>query len=82
MDKKSLTERDTCTKFITPAIQQAGGGIHKQVLEEFGFTAGRMLQDVATGMTATGIKSSRLKEIPVPLPPSQNNTASSPKSTS
>lgn len=27
MDKKSLTERDICTKFITPAIEKAG--IHK-----------------------------------------------------
>ena len=27
------------------------------------------LSDAATGMTATGIKSSRLKEIPVPIPP-------------
>ncbi|MCO7625216.1 restriction endonuclease subunit S [Pseudomonas fluorescens] len=29
----------------------------------------RQLLEVATGMTATGVKSSRLKEIPVPLPP-------------
>jgi type I restriction enzyme R subunit len=43
MDKKSLTERDICTKFITPAIQQAGWDIQKQVLEEFGFTAGRIM---------------------------------------
>ncbi|MDX9786674.1 MAG: hypothetical protein RBT11_07855 [Desulfobacterales bacterium] len=24
MDKKKLSERDICTKFITPAIEQAG----------------------------------------------------------
>ena len=24
MDKKSLSERDICTKFITPALRQAG----------------------------------------------------------
>ena len=29
----------------------------------------KQLLEVATGMTATGVKSSRLKEIPVPLPP-------------
>ncbi|MBZ9783340.1 restriction endonuclease subunit S [Pseudomonas sp. REP124] len=29
----------------------------------------RQLLEVATGMTATGVKSSRLKEMPVPLPP-------------
>ena len=27
------------------------------------------LSDKATGMTATGIKSAKLKEIPIPLPP-------------
>lgn len=43
MDKKSLSERDICTKFINPAIQQAGWDIQKQVLEEFGFTAGRVM---------------------------------------
>lgn len=43
MDKKSLTERDICTKFITPAIQQAGWDIHKQVREEVGFTKGRII---------------------------------------
>ena len=43
MDKKSLTERDICTKFITPAILKAGWDIQKQVLEEFGFTAGRIM---------------------------------------
>lgn len=43
MDKKSLTERDICTKFITPAIQQAGWDIHKQVREEVSFTKGRII---------------------------------------
>lgn len=43
MDKKSLSERDICTKFIAPAIEQAGWNIQKQVLEEFGFTAGRVM---------------------------------------
>ncbi|OXR28882.1 restriction endonuclease [Pseudomonas jessenii] len=43
MDKKSLTERDICTKFITPAIQQAGWDIQKQVREEVSFTKGRII---------------------------------------
>lgn len=43
MDKKSLSERDICTKFICPAIEQAGWDVQKQVLEEFGFTAGRVM---------------------------------------
>ncbi|MGH8758904.1 MAG: hypothetical protein ACREVW_05240 [Burkholderiales bacterium] len=38
MDKKSLSERVICTKFIAPAVQQAGWDIHKQVREEVSFT--------------------------------------------
>lgn len=43
MDKKSLSERDICTKFITPAIQRAGWDIQKQVREEVSFTNGRII---------------------------------------
>jgi type I restriction enzyme, R subunit len=43
MDKKTLTERDICTKFITPAIAKAGWDIQKQVREEFSFTKGRII---------------------------------------
>lgn len=43
MDKKTLSERDICTKFITPAIQQAGWDIQKQVREEVSFTKGRII---------------------------------------
>ena len=43
MDKKSLSERDICTKFITPAIEQAGWDIQKQVREEVSFTKGRII---------------------------------------
>jgi type I restriction enzyme R subunit len=43
MDKKSMSERDICTKFITPALVQAGWDIHKQVREEFSFTKGRIM---------------------------------------
>jgi type I restriction enzyme R subunit len=38
-----LSERDICTKFITPAIQQAGWDIHTQVREEVSFTKGRII---------------------------------------
>lgn len=43
MDKKSLSERDICTKFIAPAIQQAGWDIQTQVREEVSFTKGRVI---------------------------------------
>lgn len=41
MDKKQLSERDICTKFITPALVQAGWDLQRQVREEVSFTAGR-----------------------------------------
>ena len=43
MDKKSLTERDICTKFISPAIANAGWDIQTQVREEVTFTKGRVI---------------------------------------
>ena len=41
--KKSLSERDICTKFITPAIKQAGWDVVSQIREEVGFTKGRII---------------------------------------
>lgn len=43
MDKKRLSERDICTKFITPALGRAGWDILKQVREEVFFTDGRII---------------------------------------
>lgn len=43
MYKKSLSERDICTKFITPALQKAGWDIQKQIREEVFFTDGRII---------------------------------------
>ncbi|WP_379864928.1 EcoAI/FtnUII family type I restriction enzme subunit R [Marinobacter sp. M5B] len=43
MDKKKLTERDICSKFINPALEQAGWNMHSQVREEVSFTAGRII---------------------------------------
>ena len=42
MNKKELSERDICTKFITPSIQNAGWNIDQQVREEVSFTNGRI----------------------------------------
>lgn len=41
--KKSLTERDICTKFITPALVAAGWDLQSQLREEVTFTAGRVI---------------------------------------
>lgn len=43
MDKKSLSERDICTKYITPAIQGAGWDVMTQIREEVSFTKGRII---------------------------------------
>ncbi|WP_375172561.1 EcoAI/FtnUII family type I restriction enzme subunit R [Marinobacter sp.] len=43
MDKKKLTERDICTKYINPALQNAGWNIQTQVLEEHPITDGRII---------------------------------------
>lgn len=42
MNKKALSERDICTKFITPNLVSAGWDINTQIREEVGFTDGRM----------------------------------------
>jgi type I restriction enzyme R subunit len=43
MDKKQLSERDICTKFITPALRRAGWG-----------NKGSKAQAVAAGRSAFG----------------------------
>lgn len=59
----ALAQRVICFQLHELAI----GPFLKLVIMSSAFQ--QQLLDVATGMTATGIKSSRLKEIPVPLPP-------------
>lgn len=43
MNKSTLSERDICTKFITPAIKDAEWDIHTQVREEVSLTKGRII---------------------------------------
>ncbi|MBN2766852.1 MAG: DEAD/DEAH box helicase family protein [Paludibacteraceae bacterium] len=52
MDKKSLSERDICTKYITPAIENAGWNKHTQLFEEVSFTDGKIY--VRGKLTARG----------------------------
>ncbi|MDD9979788.1 MAG: DEAD/DEAH box helicase family protein [Gammaproteobacteria bacterium] len=42
MDKQSLSERDICTKFITPALRKAGWDEMTQIREEVSFTKGHI----------------------------------------
>ncbi|MCC9642294.1 hypothetical protein LOC71_08410 [Rhodopirellula sp. JC740] len=41
-EKSSLSERDICTKFITPALEQSGWDVLSQIREEVTFTDGRL----------------------------------------
>lgn len=43
MNKKELSERDICSKFINPAIESAGWNMKRQVREEVSFTDGRII---------------------------------------
>lgn len=54
MNKKDLSERDICTKFITPALETAGWNKTTQILEEVSFTDGRIY--VRGKLTARGIR--------------------------
>jgi type I restriction enzyme R subunit len=49
VDKKELSERDICTKFITPAIKQANWR-ERQIREEVKLTNGRI---IVKGSTAS-----------------------------
>ncbi len=54
MDKRSLSERDICTKFITPAIEKAGWNKLTHYLEEVSFTDGKIY--VRGKLTARGAR--------------------------
>src|ERR1022692_3933015 len=43
MNKKDLTERDICSKFIGPAVKRAGWDGMMQIREEVAFTKGRII---------------------------------------
>ena len=43
MNKKQLSERDICTKYITPTLEQAGWDVTNQVREEYPLTRGRII---------------------------------------
>ncbi len=56
MNKRELSERDICTKFITPALRQAGWDELSQLREEVSFTKGRI---IVRGKLVTRGKASR-----------------------
>ena len=58
MDKRSFSERDICTKCITPALVQAGWDLQRQIREEVPLTDGRV---VVRGNVAARIKNPEVK---------------------
>lgn len=54
INKKALSERDICSKFISPALANAGWDMHLQILEECSFTDGRIY--VKGKLTARGTR--------------------------
>lgn len=54
IDKKTLSERDICTKFITPSLEKAGWNTQMQILEEVSFTDGKIY--VRGKITARGTR--------------------------
>jgi len=43
LEKHQLSERDICSKYITPAVVGAGWDLHSQIREEVSFTKGRII---------------------------------------
>jgi type I restriction enzyme R subunit len=80
MDKKALTERDICTKFILPAVRRAGWDDMLQVREEVYFTKGRI---IVRGKLVTRSKAKKADfvlyykpNIPIALIEAKDNTHS------
>lgn len=80
MNKKALSERDISTKFITPALRQAGWDEVTQLREEVGFTKGRI---IVRGKLVTRGKAKRADyvlyykpNIPIALIEAKDNTCS------
>ena len=58
IDKKALSERDICTKYITPAIVGSGWNVYTQIREE-----------VAAGTGQPNVNGVALSNLIAPLPP-------------
>jgi type I restriction enzyme, R subunit len=56
MNKKPLSERDICTKYITPSLEKSGWDKMEQIREEVTFTAGKV---IVKGKLVTRGKSKR-----------------------
>src|SRR5277367_1701628 len=80
MNKRDLSERDICTKFISPAVKRAGWDEKTQLREEVSFTKGRI---IVRGKLVTRGKGKRADyilyykpNIPIALIEAKDNTHS------
>jgi type I restriction enzyme R subunit len=80
MDKRELTERDICTKFIVPAVKSAGWDEMVHIREEVYFTKGRII--IVRGKLVTRGKAKKADfvlyykpNIPINTPRSKNEIA-------
>src|SRR5690625_3915329 len=77
---RKLSERDVCTKFITPAVLAAGWDLHKQIREEVSFTAGRIIPKGKTYSRKQGKRSDYIlyykPNIPLAIIEAKDNTHS------
>jgi type I restriction enzyme R subunit len=80
MNKQDLSERDICTKFITPAVKHAGWDEMTQIREEVSFTNGRI---IVRGKLVTRGKAKRADyilyykpNIPIAIIEAKHNTCS------
>ena len=79
MNKKDLTEADIKTKFITPAIKQAGWDIISQMREEYYFTAGQIQVQGQRARRLKGKKADYIlyyRDIPIAVIEAKDNTHS------
>jgi type I restriction enzyme R subunit len=79
ISKQQLSERDICTKYITPALVNAGWDIDTQILEEVSFTDGKIY--VKGKLTARGARKRAdyilyYKSIPVAIIEAKDNNHS------
>ena len=51
-NKKELSERDICTKYITPAIHRAGWDLHTQLREEVKASGAKSMEAVVNQVLA------------------------------
>lgn len=69
MNKKELSERDICTKFITPALRRAGWDEQTQLREEVSFTKGRIISELQQQSGQANVYGTKLNKMLIPNPP-------------